>query len=279
LATHLSAYFRIVDDEQGELGLFEDASASSVFVLRARNGAEVRLPRPLRLMPLADGLNSMIDIVRPQVLPKSTEMRKHDTLAGLLAGDSGGRRATGAWGTCWIRPQSDDVAFDRPLEYVARALAASDDIASSEAVAAVAPAPPNVRLLLRRDEVLWLSRPVAEVQRVVAAKLAQPTTEFKLRIWPNLARLPNQDRWIALFAILQDGVPAASVLQLALAEGISEVEARRGFAVLLQARYATLRPLAQAQVTRAAIVPAAVRKPASFLQRLKRRLLQMVDVD
>ena len=279
LATHLSAYFRLVEDRESDLTLVEDAANANVIVLRTRSGVEVRLPRPLRLMPLADGLNSMIDIVRPQALPNSAELAPHDTLAGLLAGDSGGRRASGAWGTCWIRPQSEDVAFDRPLEYVARALAAGDEVEASEAVAAVAPAPANIRLLLRRDEVLWLSRPAAEVQRVVAAKLAQPTKQIKLRIWPNLARLPNQDRWITLFATLHEGVPSASALQLAMAEGIPEAEARRGFAVLLQQRYAVLQALPQRPAGHAPLVPVAVGKPASFLQRLKQRLLQMVDVD
>ena len=74
-------------------------------------------------------------------------------------------------------------------------------------------------------------------------------------------------------------MPSASALQLAMAEGIPEAEARRGFAVLLQQRYAVLQALPQRPAGHAPLLPVAVRKPASFLQRLKQRLLQMVDAD
>ncbi|MBN8481467.1 MAG: hypothetical protein J0L88_07765 [Xanthomonadales bacterium] len=280
LATRLSAYFRISEAREAELTLVDHPGDPASFLLRVRNASnftEISLPRPLRLMPLADALNASIDIVRPQGVSSPAASAPVGTLAGVLSErvTPAPLRVEGAWGSCVFIPESGEVAFDRSPFAVARALAEDARVTRQEVVKpeVAASLRAAARVRLRRDEVLWLCGPSAEAQRQFAVKLAHPEAFLTLRVWPNLARLPEQQRWLDVFALMQRGAGIADILARAAAEGLGEVQARRGLYLLLQQGHASLdrrAGLADAKVPVAA-------PPASFLQRLKRRLRQMME--
>lgn len=84
LATRLSAYFRISEAREAELTLVEHPGDPASFLLRVRNASshtELKLPRPLRLMPLADALNASIDIVRPHARERAFRTRDAGAVA------------------------------------------------------------------------------------------------------------------------------------------------------------------------------------------------------
>lgn len=281
LATRLSAFFRASDAEDGEVVLEASAADPASFILRARKGSrtgELRLPKPLRLMPLADGLNAMIDVIRPQSLDFTAATAKHESTLGAVLGDAAPapQRYRGAWGQCVSMPGKAGFAFDRPYAMVARALAEDACVRECETISTqiAETLHGTARMILRREEIIWLCGPAIEFQRAVAVKLAHPDAFIKLAIWPNLARLPDHLRWISVFARLQRGASLAAVLEVAAVEGLGEVQARRGLYVLLQMRLAelSLRP----PLPPGAAEPATIPSP-SFMQRLRTRLRQLME--
>ncbi|WP_440224094.1 hypothetical protein ACQQ2N_02500 [Dokdonella sp. MW10] len=280
LVTRLSAYFRIVDGTEGDLVLLEHPTDAELFLLRANvtpGTGDVKLPRPLRLMPLADGLNAMIDIVRPLAQEPARDP-EHTLLRVLDRPATHSMRLVGEWGTCWMYAGTDDVVFDRPLTLVARALANGAVVGEVETVTyeTVALAARDGRPRLRRDEVRWLIGPSAELQRATHIKLMQPEAWLKLQVWPNLARLPQHMRWLDVFAAMHDGIPATEALRRATDAGLSEADARRGICMLLQLGYANLRMQPVAQVTTAPSI-ADKRETSSFLQRIRNKLRQIIE--
>lgn len=280
LATRLSAYFRVTDSAEAELSLVEHPTDPAIFLLRVRGAAnpvELRVPRPLRLMPLADALNASIDLVRPQSVPPVTATTQGDSLLALLSARPSAvpLLAEGTWGTAVIVPGRDEVAFDRSFLVVARALAEDARVVRQDAISPelAIGLHEGARLHLRREELLWLCGPSQEAQRAVAVKLAHPEAFLTLHIWPNLARLPDHRRWLEVFATMRRGAGIAAVLARAAAEGINEAQARRGLYMLLQQGQASL----GLQASMPAPVVASSVPPASFLQRLKQRLRQLVD--
>jgi len=281
LATRLSAYFRVTDSREAELNLVEHPTDASSFVLRVRSATEVtelRVPRPLRLMPLADALNASIDIVRPHSLPAPASDPSGGSLLSLVSvgAITAPLRVEGSWGTAVFLPGRDEVAFDRSFHVVARALAEDARVVRQEVITPVIASGlhEGARLHLRREEMLWLCGPSVEAQRAVAVKLAHPDAFLTLRIWPNLARLPDHRRWLDVFAAMRRGAGVAAVLARAAEEGIGEPQARRGIYLLLQQGQASLTQQAAAPTP----VVAANAPPPSFMQRLKQRLRQLVDV-
>ena len=281
LATRLSAYFRVTEAAEAEMSLIEHPGDPACFLLRVRDAStvtELRVPRPLRLMPLADALNASIDIVRPQNVPAPAKVSSGGSLLGLLCAGATTvpLRVEGAWGTAVFLPGRDEIAFDRSFLVVARALgedariARQDEIAPGVAVGLHE----GARLHLRREEILWLCGASVEAQRAVAVKLAHPEAFLTLHVWPNLSRLPDHRRWLDVFATMRRGAGVAAVLARAAEEGITEMQARRGIYLLLQHGHARLS--LQPAVSAAEVVSASA-PPTSFMQRLKQRLRQLVD--
>ncbi|MEO6921042.1 MAG: hypothetical protein ABI171_18830 [Collimonas sp.] len=276
LSTRLCTPFLVSNARDGEIVLVANAAEAGAFILRAKRQAEIReirLPRPLRLMQLANGLDAMIPFIHPAALVSATPHKPCSRLSGALGSSPSAILClTGAWGRCWLVPHSDDVMFDCPLEHVAIALATSDVIFKTETLGSI-DVEHDAKLRLRRDEVLWLSKPDPDLERIITVKLRQPDAFLKLQIWPNLARMPTHAPWTTVFAAMQDGIAADDAMHLAIEAGIQEADAHVGFCVLLQQRYATLSVQAHsphpAQTIRAAT-------ENSFLQRIKGRLLHML---
>ena len=280
LGTRLGAYFRVTEAREAELTLVEHPTDPSGFQLRVRNASNVaRLsqPRPLRLMPFSDALNATIEIVRPQNAPAPAANAAVDTIVSVLSARTTPApvRIDGAWGSCVFDPNRGEAAFDRNLFLVARGLADDPRVVRQVVVKAEVAAGLRAasRVRLRRDEVAWLCGSPDEAQRAVAVKLAHPDAFVTLRIWPNLARLPEHPRWLGVFALMQRGAGVAAIVARAAADGLGDVQVRRGLYLLLQNGQASLER--RAAVER--IAPPVEAPSTSFLQRLRQRLRQMVE--
>lgn len=246
MAPRLHAPCLAVDSGAAEITL-APASPGQVRASTAREGIE--LETPLRMQPLADALNSLIDGlarqasaaagtssdvkgVAPTLLLDLLSTRHHPVPALFRTHSGVELLVDGEYYNAWLTTPLTALAptlGDEPVTHVAAV--ALEDFKTRTARG-------NGMQPIQLEQLFWLTTGTTQARRL-APWLDDMTTPLRLKTWPNLSAQADYLQWLDVLPMLwQTPMAMTEVIHRLQAAGIPAHRARQGMALLRMFRHA-----------------------------------------
>ncbi|MDO5505364.1 MAG: hypothetical protein Q4F49_03605 [Pseudoxanthomonas suwonensis] len=285
MGSRLSAVCSASDAAEAEITL-RPAPGNPARVEASSCGRQVELELPLRMQPLADAINELIDsqVTDPDpmqdvsaaqgtsvALPAPTVRvlsRLPQRSATWLSIEGGAELLVDAeHHNAWLAPENGRFPATLGSDIVTGMRPATGDEADPGRLWAAGMRPILV------EQLYWMA-PEADGTLPLDHWLKDPSLRIRLTSWPNLSLQPDAQQWLQVLPALWEGsLEISELLRRLQSAGIAPRRARAGVALLGMFRHAWRSPARiEPQAPSPAALPPAQSAPRGLLARLKHHL-------